>query len=118
MLAHHEFSSHSPAGGETVINPILNEIRRQLQASPYVAIKKLRCEFHEGAATLRGSVPTFRTRQVALAVVQQIAGVAQVEDRITVDEAAADTTNLLRSQRCRRRSSVLAKEDIVATSDK
>ena len=68
-----------------ITKPILSEIRRQFQASPFVAIKKLRCDFHEGVATVRGSVPTFHTRQVALTVVRKIAGVEDVDDRITVN---------------------------------
>ena len=69
---------------------MLSEIRRQLEASPFVAIKKLRCDFQEGVAILRGRVPTFHTRQVALALVRKIAGVEQVDDHITVDGAADD----------------------------
>jgi osmotically-inducible protein OsmY len=37
---------------------------------------------------LRGKVPTFYTRQVALALVMKVAGVDQVDDRIVVDSLA------------------------------
>ena len=81
-----EISSVRPTvAGTGIINPVLSEIRRQLQASPFAAIRKLRCDFHEGVAILRGRVPTFYTQQVAQALVRKTAGVAQLDDRITVD---------------------------------
>ena len=68
------------------IPPTLQEVRRQLLASPYAAIKQLRTEFYEGVLVLRGKVPTFYTRQVAIALVMKIGGVEQVDDRIVVDK--------------------------------
>jgi osmotically-inducible protein OsmY len=68
----------------TCINTIFREIQRQLSASPYAAIKTLRCDFHKGVAILCGTVPTFHTRQVALALVMKVTGVEQVDDRVEV----------------------------------
>ena len=65
-------------------DPVQLELLRQLQASPYAAIKQLRCDFHEGVAILRGHVPTFYTRQVTLSLVMKVPGVQQVDDRIVV----------------------------------
>ncbi len=56
----------------------------RLQQSPYLAIRQLTCEFREGAATLRGTVPTYHTRQIALATAKSVEGVKSVDDRIEV----------------------------------
>ena len=85
MSTHAETVGIGPAKIDTYETPVLSEILRQLQASPFAAIKELRCDFHEGVAILRGKVPTFYTRQIAQTLVKNVAGVEQVDDRIVVD---------------------------------
>ena len=66
------------------VEPVLAEVRSQLLASPFAAIRQLQSEFYEGVIILRGQVPTFHNRQVALALVRKVAGVEQVDDQIVV----------------------------------
>lgn len=54
------------------------------QRSPYSAIRQLTCDFHEGVAILRGTVPTYHTRQLAIAAAQSVDGVEVLDDRIQV----------------------------------
>lgn len=65
---------------------IANAIRACLQQSPYLAIRKLTCDFREGVAILRGAVPTYYTRQVAMIAACGVDGVQEIDDRIQVSQ--------------------------------
>ena len=77
-------TARTPRQTVRVIAPVLVEVRKQLSASPYAAIKTIQTEFYEGVLILRGEVPTFYTRQVALALAMKVDGVKLVDDRIAV----------------------------------
>ena len=79
----------TPMQAVCLIEPVLAAVRSQLLASPFAAIKQLQSEFYEGVLSLRGKVPTFHTRQVAVALVMKVAGVEQVDDQIVVSGLAA-----------------------------
>lgn len=55
-----------------------------LRASGYRALAKISCEYHEGVLILRGNVPTFYMKQVAQTQVKEMAGVQQVDNRLSV----------------------------------
>ena len=82
-------SPRAPKQTTPYIDPVLAEVRRQLLASPFAALKELQTDFYEGVIVLRGKVPTFYTRQVAIALVMKIAGVQELDDRLVVDEPTA-----------------------------
>ncbi len=63
---------------------IQRELTREIQASPYLAIRRLSCEVHEGVASLSGEVPNFHTRQIAIQLAQAVAGVRSVNDGLKV----------------------------------
>jgi hypothetical protein len=65
--------------------PVVDAAHRALQSSPYWAIRRVRCSFHEGQLTLHGQVPTFYLLQVAQELVCRLPGVEEVEKRIVVD---------------------------------
>lgn len=74
-----------PVQADSFTDPVLAEVRRRLKESTFVAIRRLHCEFRGRVLVLRGAVPTFYTRQIALALVQRVSGVQELDDRITVD---------------------------------
>lgn len=66
-------------------------LRAQFQQSPYSALRRVACDFGEGLAILRGVVPTYHTRQLAIALARSVAGVHAIEDRIQVSAAQRKT---------------------------
>jgi osmotically-inducible protein OsmY len=62
---------------------------RQLRSSPYLALRNLGCDFHDGVLVLRGCLPTYYLKQMAQAAVSHVAGVEQVVNQIEVVPAAA-----------------------------
>ncbi len=63
---------------------IAQTVRDRLQQSPYWAVRQLTCDFREGVAIVRGNVPTYHTRQIAVSTVQGVNGVKVVDDKIQV----------------------------------
>ena len=59
-------------------------LRDRIQQSPYLPIRQLTCEFREGVAILRGTVPTYFTRQVAITLALSVDSVEVLDDRIQV----------------------------------
>jgi osmotically-inducible protein OsmY len=57
---------------------------RALRNSPYLALRNIACEHHDGVLTLRGCLPTYYLKQVAQAVVARLDGVRQVNNDIEV----------------------------------
>lgn len=51
------------------------------------AIRRIRFEFAEGIATLRGKVPTYYERQLAIEAIRRVAGVRRVNDELEVATA-------------------------------
>jgi hypothetical protein len=61
------------------------EAQQRLAESPYFALRKLRCDYHEGVLTVHGRVPSFYFRQVAVETLRRVKSVEQLVDRIEVD---------------------------------
>jgi CheY-like chemotaxis protein len=57
---------------------------RLLRRNSYLALKNVVCEFHDGVLTLRGCLPSYHLKQVALAAVSQLEGVQRIENQIEV----------------------------------
>jgi osmotically-inducible protein OsmY len=64
-------------------SPRLN-ITYSLQHSPYSELRQVVCEYRDGLATLRGSVPSYYLKQVAQKLAASTQGVRQVDNRIEV----------------------------------
>jgi hypothetical protein len=61
------------------------EAEQRLRESPYFAHRTLRCDYHEGVLTVRGRVPSYYLRQMALETVRRVKSVEQLVDRIEVE---------------------------------
>ncbi|MBN1908486.1 MAG: BON domain-containing protein [Pirellulales bacterium] len=55
-----------------------------LHKSPYLAVRKVSCEWTHGILFLRGRLSTFHQKQVAQETVAGVAGVGQVRNEILV----------------------------------
>lgn len=58
--------------------------QERLRASSFVAIRGLTCDVHEGMLTLRGRLPNFYTKQMALSLLTDLEGVEEITDRVEV----------------------------------
>ena len=56
----------------------------RLLNSPYLELRRVSCEFHEGVLTLRGDVPRYCLKQIAQNLVSPVNGVVEVANRLTV----------------------------------
>ncbi len=57
----------------------------KLTASPYLALRTLTCDSHEGVLAIRGRVPTFYLKQMAQTAVRDVPGVEEINNQIQVD---------------------------------
>ncbi|MBL8830148.1 MAG: BON domain-containing protein [Planctomycetaceae bacterium] len=64
--------------------PTIDEAQAALLCSPYLPLRQLRCDYHEGVLSIRGRVPTFYLKQLAQTVVSRVPGVEQVANRVEV----------------------------------
>jgi osmotically-inducible protein OsmY len=55
-----------------------------LRKSPYLALSKVSCEYHDGVLTLRGCLPRYHLKQIAQEVVAEVPGVEHIENQIEV----------------------------------
>jgi osmotically-inducible protein OsmY len=58
--------------------------QRRLRQSAYLALQHLSCDFRAGVLTLRGRLPSYYLKQVALAVIVTVEGVQRIDDQIEV----------------------------------
>lgn len=58
--------------------------RELLARSPYRPLQRLACEVQHGVLHLRGRVPTFYLKQIALVTVRELAGSYRVVNEIEV----------------------------------
>ena len=58
----------------------------RLRGSSYPELRGVRCDYHEGVLTLRGTVSSFYTTQLAQALAARIPGVEEVVNHIEVKE--------------------------------
>lgn len=65
--------------------PNVAEIAQQrLQASSYIALRSVKCWYHEGVLILTGDVPTFYTKQIAQTLVRNLDQVELIDNRLVV----------------------------------
>jgi osmotically-inducible protein OsmY len=63
---------------------IARRAQERLRSSSHVSVQRLTCDVHEGMLTLRGRLPSFHTKQVALNLVAEVEGVEEITDRVDV----------------------------------
>ena len=56
----------------------------RLQRHPYLALKRLSCDFRNGTLLLSGCVPSYFLKQVAQTAVADVEGVKWIDNQITV----------------------------------
>jgi osmotically-inducible protein OsmY len=61
---------------------------RLLRGNAYLALQHISCDFHAGVLTLRGRLPTYYLKQVALTAVAVVEGVERIDDQIEVTRPA------------------------------
>jgi len=66
---------------------IVQRARLRLLLSPYPALRRLDCYYHEGVLTVRGCVSTFHERQMAWITLCDLAGIEEFVDRVEVVES-------------------------------
>jgi len=57
---------------------VMEVARSRLQASPYLPLAKVTCNYQDGVLLLRGRLPDFYHKQLAQHAVAEIPGVTQV----------------------------------------
>jgi osmotically-inducible protein OsmY len=88
--AHFMRPAVSRIAGEKPVSPFnqQQEIETQghalLRQAPYMELRHVTCEFHEGILTLRGSVSSFYMKQLAQTVVRSLDGVERLLNRVEV----------------------------------
>ena len=70
---------------ETVVSSdtdLANRVRLYLAHAGHRPVQFVKVEAHDGIVTLRGRVPSYYIRQLAIACTQRVAGVRAVNDQI------------------------------------
>ena len=80
---------HAPTSEPTGRLPVVDWAQARLCATGYPALRNLRCEYEAGTLTLRGRLPTYYLKQIALAAVVCVEGVQRVLDRLEVHSPVA-----------------------------
>ena len=60
------------------------EVRNALEQSGYAAIRNIVFDLDDGELTLRGQVPSYYMKQIAVAAVAKVAGVTLIYNRLKV----------------------------------
>lgn len=63
---------------------IARRAQERLLESSFVSVRRLTCDVHEGMLTLRGRLPSFYTKQMALTLLSDVEGVEEITDRVEV----------------------------------
>jgi osmotically-inducible protein OsmY len=82
-------ASAEPATATRTPQPGLKELAEGfLRRSPYLALKHVACDYHDGVLTLRGRLPSYYLKQRAQEAVAGIGGVERVANEIEVTTLA------------------------------
>ena len=63
---------------------LANSVEGRLRTSPFLPLRNVTCEEHDGRVTLRGRVPTQYLQTFACSLVRSIDGVREVSNQIEV----------------------------------
>jgi osmotically-inducible protein OsmY len=63
---------------------VVAQVERELRESPYLSLRRIKCEYHEGVLTLRGNVSTYYVKQLAQTIALRNKNVDEVANRINV----------------------------------
>jgi hypothetical protein len=88
LMAEEKSIAYLPPKGLSNQDGVVETLSRLFRASPFAAVRYLRCEFHDGVLTLSGRVPTYYTKQIALSLACNSLGVELVIDLLEVRQPA------------------------------
>jgi osmotically-inducible protein OsmY len=72
----------------------------KLRRSGFLAMQQLSCAFRAGVLTVRGHLPSYFLKQMALALVAEVEGVERIDDQVEVaTHAATSASSEVRSAR-------------------
>lgn len=74
----------SPPRSMTGNIPLTEQAEELLQRAPYVALRGVYCEHHEGVLILRGRVGSYYMKQIAQVLVARLDGIELIDNRIEV----------------------------------
>ena len=80
---------HAPTIRSNVVDflELAEKATARLQASPYLAVRRLWCELEQGILLLRGDVDSFYLKQVAQEAVASVKGTTRLVNEIIVARA-------------------------------
>jgi hypothetical protein len=84
MDQHQQAMDNCPPGSAAHGPETVELAESRLRRSAYLALQHLSCEFRAGVLTLRGRLPSYYLKQVALAVVTTVEGVQRIDDQVEV----------------------------------
>jgi hypothetical protein len=83
MLA--SLSTHADDGTEVYTPTSMTELAEtRLHSNPYLALKRVCCDYLDGVLFLRGWLPTYYLKQVAQEVVARLDGIGRIDNQIQV----------------------------------
>jgi len=59
-------------------------VERLLARHPYLALRRISCDFSDGLVTLRGCLPSYFLKQMAQTAIAEADGVERIDNRIEV----------------------------------
>jgi osmotically-inducible protein OsmY len=80
-----EYRAHRTAEDSEADALLEREISSKLAQSPYVALRRIRCDAQDGAVFLSGSVSSFYLKQLATAAGRQVEGVETIRNELKVE---------------------------------
>lgn len=57
---------------------------RQMHDTPFLDLRQISCDYHEGVLVLRGRLPSYYLKQMAQELVIHLDGIDNIENRIQV----------------------------------
>ena len=69
---------------EAPFSAVAQSVEVRLRHSSYFELRSVFCECHEGVLTLQGRVPSYYLKQLAQALLAELPGVAQIDNRVEV----------------------------------
>src|SRR5687767_10328168 len=64
---------------------LIELIGSRLRAHPYLILRGITCEYHDGVLVLRGRVPSYYLKQIAQSLAARADGVERIDNQIEVD---------------------------------
>lgn len=77
-------SSEPETGMQDLQTRIIELVERCLHRNPYLAMRHVSCDYHDGVLILRGCLPTYYLKQLAQQVVVGLQGVERIDNQIQV----------------------------------